>query len=137
MRHNDWAAIAFVTSSGSDKTVLIGHVRKVDPFYWKLPGGKKESWEITPEETVLRELKEETGLIGVAVRLLGRQPRTNHDMYLFHVTVASYDTLLAVGAENEPTQLFPCEEVRNGLPDFFPSHIPLLKHTGILYGEVV
>lgn len=135
-RQDDWAAIAYVTSPESDQTVLIRDKRPSEYLFWKLPGGMKEPWENTPEETVLRELLEETGLIGTSIRLLCRQTRNNHDMYLFHVVVASYDDLIPFGMEDEETALFMQSEVRRGLPDFFPSHTPLLKHTGVLLGQV-
>tara|TARA_B100000745_G_scaffold298723_1_gene248000 strand:+ start:1979 stop:2401 length:423 start_codon:yes stop_codon:yes gene_type:complete len=132
-RQDDWAAIAYVTSPVSDRTVLIRDKRPNGYLFWKLPGGMKEPWENTPEETVLRELREETGLVGVSTRLLCRQSRKNHDMFLFHVEVPNYDARVHIGADGEETSLFLESEVRGGMPDFFPSHLPLLRHTGILY----
>lgn len=130
--HDDWAAIAYVTASQSLYTVLIRDDRYKNLVHWKLPGGKKEPWEQTPQETVLRELYEETGLRGMNTRLLCRQNRTTHDMYLFHVEVPDYTALLPIGADGEVTQLFLQTDVRKGLSNFFPSHVPLLQQTGVL-----
>jgi ADP-ribose pyrophosphatase YjhB (NUDIX family) len=53
-----------------NKILLIK--RTTPPFigYWALPGGRAEIGE-TPEQTVLREVKEETGLDGEIVRKIG------------------------------------------------------------------
>mgnify|MGYP001173154183 CR=1 FL=1 len=131
-RHDDWSAIAYVTTPGSNQTVLIKDRRRSDIALWKLPGGKRESYEQDPKETVIRELKEETGLDSIGTRLLGIEDRGDHDMYLFHVVVASFEDLVPIGADGEETGLFPQEEVRNGMPDFFPSHMLLVQKTGIL-----
>ncbi|NUN50537.1 MAG: (deoxy)nucleoside triphosphate pyrophosphohydrolase [Candidatus Brocadiae bacterium] len=43
--------------------------------YWEFPGGRVEPGEL-PEDTVRREIVEETGLV---IRVLGRGPTLDHD----------------------------------------------------------
>lgn len=59
-----------VVVNASGEILLIK--RALDPYkaYWALPGGFLD-WGETTEEAVIREVKEETGLIATAVMLLG------------------------------------------------------------------
>ena len=52
-----------------DEKILMVQALRRGKYIWELPGGGIEIGE-TPEETALRELKEECGLIGVVNRAL-------------------------------------------------------------------
>ena len=52
-------AAAIIINNGS---LLLMHRKKPDREYYVLPGGSVESGE-TPEETCIREVQEETGLV--------------------------------------------------------------------------
>ena len=129
--HTDWAAIAFVYHPNSDNTVLVKD-EKYKSSLWKLPGGKYKTRDSGPEDTVLRELKEETGLIGVQTELRAQEDRNNHIMYLFQVTVLDYDNMLDIGDEGEIVSQFPRKTVTDGMVDFFPGHMNLLRAAGII-----
>lgn len=70
------------------KTLMIQRAK--DPFrdYWVLPGGFVKADE-SPQKTILRELKEETGIDGniegiVGVYLIENDPRGIHIDIIFH-----------------------------------------------------
>jgi len=69
MRFTGRTATAIIVYPG-DKILLIK--RRTPPFigYWALPGGRSEPNE-TIEQTVIREVKEETGLVVEIVRKVG------------------------------------------------------------------
>jgi 8-oxo-dGTP diphosphatase len=52
-----------------DDHILMVHHRDASREYWTLPGGGIEAGE-TPEEAVVREVREETGLAARVVRFL-------------------------------------------------------------------
>jgi 8-oxo-dGTP pyrophosphatase MutT (NUDIX family) len=61
---------ALVVSAGGDRVLLLHH-RKLDR--WLQPGGHGDPGEATGEEVALREAREETGLLGLALH--PRAPR--------------------------------------------------------------
>ena len=67
--------------------ILLIHRKKEGREYWVLPGGGIEEGE-KGEETVLRELEEETGLKGKLVKLafFDFNFGANHPFYLVEVT---------------------------------------------------
>jgi len=69
-----------------DNKILLIHRKKEGREYWVFPGGGIEEGE-KGEETVLRELKEETGLKGKLVKLafFDFNFGTNHPFYLVEV----------------------------------------------------
>jgi len=76
---NPVPASAIVVAGKNSNLLLVK--RNVDPKkgFWSLPGGFMELSE-TPEDSALRELKEETGVSGTIRHLLGVQSH-NSDRY--------------------------------------------------------
>ncbi|MBK1880619.1 NUDIX hydrolase [Pelagicoccus mobilis] len=60
---------AAVIRNNKLETLMVQHKRKDGTEYWQFPGGGLEKGE-SPDQAVLRELKEETGLDGKIVREL-------------------------------------------------------------------
>jgi 8-oxo-dGTP diphosphatase len=60
---------AAVLRDGGRDILMVQHQRRDGTTYWQLPGGGILPGE-NPEAAVLRELREETGLAGLVVRLL-------------------------------------------------------------------
>ncbi len=89
-----------------NKILLIK--RRYEPFKgkWALPGGKVECGERV-EEAVLRELKEETGLDGEIVKLVGVYSDPNRDPRGHYVTVA-----FLVNVKGEPKAGSDAKEAR-------------------------
>ncbi|QTA90268.1 NUDIX hydrolase [Desulfonema magnum] len=89
---NPTPATCLVVPDNKDRVLLVK--RSVDPKkgYWCLPGGFMELGE-TPEESALRELKEETGLSGEISSLLG----------VVSAPSALYDTILMLGYSVSPS----------------------------------
>ena len=62
-------ASAAVLRDAGREVLLVKHRRRDGSEFWQLPGGGMLPNE-RPEEAVLRELREETGLVGRIVRFL-------------------------------------------------------------------
>ena len=60
------AQVVLINSDG----LVLGVSRKTDHNDFGLPGGKKEEIDLTPEDTAIRECKEETGLDISNLRLI-------------------------------------------------------------------
>jgi 8-oxo-dGTP diphosphatase len=88
---NPVPAVCAVVRDARGRILLVQ--RKVPPHVgeWCLPGGFMELGE-TPEAAVLRELKEETGLVGEVAGLIGLQAAPNR----------IYETVLVAGYRVEP-----------------------------------
>lgn len=108
-----------------DECLFIRRGNPPCPGTWALPAGYVEIGE-TLEEAAARELEEETGLVGEAVRLIGAYTEENPDYE--EVLVIVYLMKVAGG---EPTAGSDATDVRyfplNGLPILhFPSFVDAL-----------
>jgi ADP-ribose pyrophosphatase YjhB (NUDIX family) len=112
---------------GVDAAVLRGKsillVRRLDDGLWAMPGGLAELEE-TPAEAVLRELKEEAGIGGRVVELLGifdsRLWQARTSLHLFGVTflVEPDDQAPHPGSEVTEASFF----TETKLPALSPGH---------------
>lgn len=84
-----YAAAGVVPIRGDGKILLIDHYRfQTDTRGWEIPAGKVDDGE-TPEQTVARELLEETGHRAGSLKYLGRfHPSNGSSNQVFHVFVA-------------------------------------------------
>jgi len=71
---------AFAIIFDENGNVLLSHRRDIDA--WNLPGGGVETREL-PNEAVIREVKEETGLDVVILRLVGVYGKVDKDEIIF------------------------------------------------------
>jgi 8-oxo-dGTP pyrophosphatase MutT (NUDIX family) len=101
-------------------------VQRDAPRLWELPGGSMLLGE-TPEQTVIREVREETGLDVVIAELLGLYERTGwrahrSPVYVCHPTGDIHNT------QDEDTitrRFFPLQALPQRM---FPWYRPILQH---------
>ncbi|WP_092602467.1 NUDIX hydrolase [Actinopolyspora xinjiangensis] len=67
---DETSAGGLVVDSGWDNAAVIGRSDRRGRLLWSLPKGHIETGE-TPEETAVREVSEETGIIGRVIRPIG------------------------------------------------------------------
>lgn len=100
-----------------DSILLIKRATKPFNGYWALPGGRVDPGE-TVEQTVVREVKEETGLDIVVIRKIGEyheqgvQGGVDYDYYPACFLVESFDgELKKQESEIEDIKIFSLNEV--------------------------
>lgn len=63
-------AVGAIVLDGSGRILLVRRANAPAQGLWSIPGGRVEGGE-TSEVAVIRELREETGLVGVVIREVG------------------------------------------------------------------
>ena len=99
--------------------------------YWGLPGGFVERDE-DPLDAVLRELEEETGLIGSNPELLmvmgdpSRDPRKHIVSIVYSVTAP--DSEPVAGDDAADARFWPLQDVLNGEVPLAGDHLKIIKN---------
>jgi 8-oxo-dGTP diphosphatase len=118
------SSAAFVRNGRGDILLVK---RGVDPGKgeWALPSGFIEVDE-TPAEACLRELEEETGLVGRIKRLLGvySQASTMYKNVIIIAYLVQAEGILRPGSDSMSAEFFAPDDLP---PIAFPSHIEILK----------
>ena len=118
---NPVPANCIVVINMADELLLVKRSVAPKVGWWCLPGGFMELNE-RPDESALRELKEETGLIGKAINLLGvtAAPSSHYETILMMgYVVSTYAGQLTAGDDASDARWFPLHR----LPDIaFDSH---------------
>lgn len=123
---NPVPAVCAVLCDDRDRALLVRRGTPPRKGEWCLPGGFMELGE-TPEAAVLRELREETGLIGASTRLIGLKATPNriyHTVLVAGYRVTAWRGALRPGDDAMAVDWFP----RRALPPIaFGSHREFLK----------
>ena len=123
---NPLPATCLVVVDSKDRVLLVK--RSVEPKkgFWCLPGGFMELGE-TPEQAALRELKEETGLVGRIEILLGVYANPSviyHTVLMVGYLVKSFSGTLIAGDDAMDAAFFNYDR----LPEIaFESHINFIR----------
>jgi len=129
LRKGAFAVAVLITSPQGMPLVLDP---KKPHAWWKIAGGNSEEGEIA-EETAVREINEELGLIlkREDLKLAFEEQRPGHIFKLFTASVESLDGLKSIGNEMEKVKVFDLAEIKN-MPDFMPNHRRILKALKII-----
>ena len=131
---NGWLNPALAVDAAvqrGDKILLIQ--RKFPPMvgYWGLPGGFVERDE-DPLVAVLRELEEETNLVGTNQELLmvmgdpSRDPRKHIVSIVYSVTAPDGEPV--AGDDAADARFWPLQEVLNGEVPLAGDHLQIIKN---------
>lgn len=94
-----------------NKKILVEKLFYDNRYFYSIPGGGIEEGE-TPEETAIRELKEECGLDGTIVKKLTEVYRANGSTeYVFEVNVSDDQTPIKGYDPEEPEDNQPIKDV--------------------------
>ena len=94
-----------------DKKILMEKLCYGGRTFYSIPGGGIEEGE-TPEQTAIRELKEECGLDGVIIRKLAEVYNHERTEYSFWVSVPKEQEAIKGYDPEEPMDAQPNKEVR-------------------------
>lgn len=104
---------AFAIIFNENGQVLLSHRRDMDA--WNLPGGGVESLEM-PDEAVIREVKEETGLDICIERLVGVYGKVLKDDLVFAFTCRVVSGELTLTDEADQHAYFAVEQIPVNTP---------------------
>lgn len=107
------------------KILLIKRGNKPDKAKWALPGGLLE-WDESTEEAVVRELQEETGLVGSLGRFIGvysNPKRDDHQRVTIVYEVIVQEDDLEAGGDAEDARWFSVF----GLPELAADHNKIVE----------
>lgn len=93
-----------------NKKILMEKVNYYGRYFYTVPGGGIEEGE-TPEEAVLRELKEECGLEGKVVRKLAETYTNGRTEHAFEVEVSDEQEAIVGYDPEEPKDAQPIKDV--------------------------
>jgi len=143
----DWSVVVFVRGM---RGVLAVRKRKKDGTWgpWHLPGGKREPFELSQEETARRELREETGVRIIDAPFIeldhiprvvmkqrkGQRKRVKHyyELYLYVVDAKNVKkSELRSLDRNEEVHVFPLNEYRR-MKNFQGLHRRLIQKHGLV-----
>ena len=131
---NGWLNPALAADSAvrrGDEVLLIQ--RKFPPMQgaWAFPGGFVDRGE-DPHDAALRELQEETGLIGTDAKLLmvmgdpDRDPRKHIVSIVYEIEVTE-DQIPQAGDDAQDARFWPIETLLAGEVEFAGDHLTILK----------
>ena len=104
-----------------------------ESYRWSLPGGKccnnygkmVNCCQETPEQTMVRESKEETGYDVIMVRLFGQEEKDMHKRYVFVISIVGGQPLgKKIPGGKESPSWFP---IRSLPRNMFPSHRRIIE----------
>jgi len=131
---NGWLnpALAVDAAVKRDDSILLIQ-RKYPPMQgcWGLPGGFVERDE-DPLDAVLRELKEETNLIGSNPELMmvmgdpSRDPRKHIVSIVYAVTVDESEPV--AGDDAQDARFWPLQDILDGKVDLAGDHLQIIKN---------
>ena len=102
----------------------VALVLRTSPRAWELPGGSVEEGE-APEEAVVREVEEETGLVVRVERLVGTYRRTGFIPHRSPVYACRFERgMLRGNFESVALAWFPVDALPPGL---FPWYVPVVR----------
>lgn len=96
-----------------NRNILLSHRRDVD--VWNLPGGGVETREL-PNEAVVREVKEETGLDVVIERLVGVYGKVDKDEIVFAFVCRDVGGQLSLSDEADRHCFFALDKIPVNTP---------------------
>ena len=111
--------------------VLLSHRRDRDR--WNLPGGGMESHEL-PNEAVIREVKEETGLDVVTERLVGVFRKADMNELVFAFVCRVVGGQLEATDEADQHQYFSLSEIPGNIP---PMHFERIQDSLRVTGQPI
>ena len=108
--------------------------RKYPPMQgaWAFPGGFVDQGE-DPNDAALRELQEETGLVGTEAKMLmvmgdpDRDPRKHIVSIVYEVEVPE-DQVPQAGDDAQDARFWPIETLLSGEVEFAGDHLTILKN---------
>lgn len=107
-QHSLFSIAAFAIIFNESDQVLLCHRRDKD--MWNLPGGGVEKGEL-PDEAVIREVKEETGLDVEIEKLSGIYGKQYKDELVFTFICRVVGGELTATSESSDIQFFPVDEL--------------------------
>lgn len=125
------AVIGIIWNTDRTRVIAI-HRRDID--IWVLPGGGIEENE-TPEEAILREVEEETGLKSEIIRKVGEYTPINRLASLTHLYECRIISgHLTVGDESRAVEFISIEQLPN---NFFPLHYDWIKDARLNHQDII
>ncbi len=103
----------FTIIFNENKKVLLSHRRDID--IWNLPGGGMETREL-PNEAIVREVKEETGLDVVIERLVGVYGKVDKDELVFAFVCRVAGGQLVLSDEADQHCFFATDKIPSNTP---------------------